>query len=104
MKIELLHTDICQGYQQAAVELGQALVEMGMEPRYETVLIRDAHDASQYNFRGSPTIRIDGKDIEPEGASSETLGVAVCRMYVFGGKTYDYPPKELILAALRKFV
>lgn len=103
MTIELLHTNSCEGHYRALEELERALVKADIEPRYETLLIRDAVDAKRHQFRGSPTIRINGKDIENDGGpETENHGTAVCRIYIFEGRVYDYPPRELILKAIRK--
>ena len=52
--------------------------------------------------RSPPTIRIDGVDIEPEAANVEKFGLGSCRPYFWKDKFYDYPPEDMILAAIKK--
>jgi hypothetical protein len=40
----------------------------------ETISVATAEDAAQLSFPGSPTIRVDGRDIEPEAPASVGLG------------------------------
>jgi len=51
--------------------------------------------AERLRFLGSPTIRVDGKDIEPAARGRTHFGMS-CRMYGSSG----VPPRELVEAAL----
>jgi hypothetical protein len=58
-------------------------------------------DAERLGFPGSPTIRIDGVDIDPEGA--EQMGTALtCRVYrLEDGRISPLPSQKMIRRALR---
>jgi hypothetical protein len=38
----------------------------GVRARLETVVVQPAGEAEECRFRGSPTVLVDGVDIEPE--------------------------------------
>lgn len=102
MTIELLHTKGCQGYHKALDELEDAMADMGLEPRCDIRLVRTQEEAQQLKFFGSPTLRINGKDIDPKAETMTRFGVNTCRPYFWKGKAYDYPPKEMILEGLAR--
>ncbi len=95
MKIELLYFAGCP-HHRATRELIEATVsELGVDAQIEEVDVQDEADAARLCFLGSPSIRIDGCDIEP-GAESRTDYAISCRIYRGSG----VPPRELLLAAL----
>ena len=64
------------------------------------ISVADATDAQTKRFLGSPTIRINGVDIE--GPIAETRGYAYgCRVYTDGGRTVGWPSVEQIRNAIR---
>ena len=94
-KIELLYFSGCP-HHRAARELIEATVaELGIEAEVEEVDVRDDADAAQRRFLGSPSIRVNGRDIEP-GAEARTAYAISCRMYRGSG----IPPRELLVASL----
>jgi hypothetical protein len=65
------------------------------------VLVANVHMAEALKFRGSPTIRVNGRDIAGE---SEPQHVAFsCRLYP-GEKQSGVPPAEMIRRALREAI
>jgi hypothetical protein len=52
-------------------------------------------------FLGSPSIRIDGRDVEPSARLSNQFGM-MCRTYTNAGRRAGVPPTEWIRAALRE--
>lgn len=102
MKIQLLHTKDCHAWMEAEKELKQALDEAGLKTTYEVVLVENLDQAQKYRFSGSPQILIDGEDIDPMAKNIKNFSVASCRPYFYQRKSYDYPPKEMILEYLMK--
>lgn len=102
LNVQLLHTLVCHGYQKAIIELEGALEEAGLPVRFEVTLVNSRAAAERYKFIGSPTIRINGVDMEPEAAGVKKFGLDSCRPYFWKDKFYDYPPKDMILAAVKK--
>ena len=78
-KIELLWWDGCPSHPRARADLDAVLREVGLEP--SSVADREIatdDDAAREGFVGSPTIRIDGRDIQPP--RDEPTGLT-CRVY-----------------------
>lgn len=97
MKIEMLFFEGCPNHRRA-VELAKSVAaDLVPDARLEEVEVRDPDDAERRRFLGSPTIRVDGEDIEPE-ARSRTDYAMSCRLYRGSG----VPPRELIEAAVRR--
>jgi len=54
--------------------------ELGVDAELRTSLIGDQQVAQRARFPGSPTIRIDGRDVEPGGPGPGVFSLA-CRLY-----------------------
>jgi hypothetical protein len=79
MRVELLFWEGCPSYVKAHAELRSSLIEAGLDP--EGVTLREIEteaDAESQRFVGSPTIRIDGRDVQPP--LDEPTGLT-CRVY-----------------------
>jgi len=66
MRIEFLYWDGCPSHPRALSDLREALVDAGMDA--DSVLIREIRtddEAAAEGFVGSPTIRVDGVDVQP---------------------------------------
>jgi hypothetical protein len=76
--VELLYWDGCPSHPKALAELREAIHELGL---HDEVIVREVlseDDARRERFVGSPTIRIDGHDIQP--TTAEPYGLT-CRVY-----------------------
>ena len=95
--IEILYFDGCPHYERT-LELARDVVgEMGLDVDIRDVPVGSAAEAEEMRFLGSPSVRVNGRDIEPE--ARERIDFALgCRIYSGGG----IPPKELLVAALRE--
>jgi hypothetical protein len=77
--IELLWWRECPSWERALAELREEATAVGLDPdAIEVVEIDTEEAAASRSFVGSPTIRIDGKDIQPVG--DNPVGLA-CRVY-----------------------
>jgi hypothetical protein len=100
-RVRLLHTETCHAYHQAFNEIEKALKEKGLPVYFEVILITSQEQAEQYKFFGSPTVQINGEDIDPKAKMVTKYSISSCRPYFWKGRFYDYPPKEMILEALK---
>src|SRR5215213_1612527 len=101
MRIELLATPDCAHAERAEAILREALTEDGREPHVERTYIGDIDDAAGLGFHGSPTIRIDGRDVVPP-PGDVPIGLA-CRLYRQPGGGLDgVVPAETIRAAVEE--
>jgi DNA-binding transcriptional MerR regulator len=98
MKIEVLYILDCPHYPAALAELKNVLALEKISTQVSEVLVANSRMAQAMKFRGSPTIRINGRDIAGE---SELQHFAVsCRLYP-GEKQPGIPPAEMIHRAVR---
>jgi uncharacterized protein YoaH (UPF0181 family) len=74
MKIQILMSPGC-GHGARAVELVADVVrQRAPGAAVETVTVATLEDAARCSFPGSPTIRVDGNDIDPEPPMGVGLG------------------------------
>ncbi len=95
--IEILFFDSCPNHEPTMDLAREVLSELGLEAEIREVPVETAEDAETHRFVGSPTVRVNGQDIEPK-AQLRTDFALSCRMYESGG----VPPKELLVDALRE--
>jgi hypothetical protein len=79
-RVEFLWWEGCPSHERALAELRTAMRAAGHDP--QTVEVRHVgteDDAARERFVGSPTIRIDGRDVQPPPAD-EPVGLT-CRVY-----------------------
>ncbi|HWH38034.1 MAG TPA: proline dehydrogenase family protein [Candidatus Limnocylindrales bacterium] len=98
MRAELLITPGCPHAARAEDDLRAVLAERGLPSEVEKVFINDLDHAAGLGFRGSPTIRLDGRDVVPsEPGGQANLG---CRLYVQpDGRLAGGLPAQAIRAA-----
>jgi hypothetical protein len=65
MRVELLYTEDDPGYMTARQNLVEVLSEDAFETPIQMIAVGSQADAELLGFPGSPTIRIDGEDIDP---------------------------------------
>jgi hypothetical protein len=96
MKIEVLYFEGCPNHLPAVERLRFVLRQEGVAGDVAEIEVKDASAAQMLAFPGSPTIRVNGVDIEPAARDSVQAGFA-CRRYPGG-----LPSEELIRAAVRE--
>ena len=101
MKIELFYFDNCPSYQKALENTREALRLEGLPENVELIAVEHDADAQAKRFIGSPTIRIDGVDVEGPEAEGQGYGVG-CRIYVNNGSSVGWPSVEQIRRALAR--
>lgn len=99
MKIEILHLPDCAHYQQALAQVQDVLVETRVPAEIVLVCVANDAEAQQLNFTGSPTVRVDGMDVE---YADPYLNQAVrqigwqCRLYREDGRIQGYPFRRMV--------
>ena len=101
MKIEILYFDGCPNHTATLDRVREVMNEEGIPVEASEVKIDDEADARDIGFLGSPSVRINGLDVEPAARSSRDFGM-MCRTYLEGGKRVGLPPRESIQAAIRE--
>ncbi|MGH9674714.1 MAG: DF family (seleno)protein [Bryobacteraceae bacterium] len=101
MKVEVLYFEGCPHHRPAVAQMREVLQEEGVSAQIIKAEVLDQATAQAVNFLGSPTIKINGVDVEPEARTSQAFAVA-CRTYRSGGRQEGLPAKEMIRAAVRE--
>ena len=73
MRVELLHTEGCPGAEPSRELLEAVLGEMAPGTDVTDVLVTSEEQARALGFQGSPSIRVDGMDLEGKPAESTGL-------------------------------
>jgi hypothetical protein len=96
MKVEILYVADCPSQSAAVALVKDVLAAQGVEAEITEVLVTDEQTAHELRFTGSPTIRINGRDVaEP----AETGFALKCRFYP-GSLRIGLPPPELVRLAV----
>uniref|UniRef100_A0A7V6CDT0 DUF2703 domain-containing protein n=1 Tax=Thermodesulfobacterium geofontis TaxID=1295609 RepID=A0A7V6CDT0_9BACT len=102
MKIRFLYFKGCPHTEPALNLLKEVLKEKGIKEEIEIIEVNSEEDAIKYRFLGSPTIQINGLDIEKERRNDfPTFG---CRIYKTKDGYSGIPPKELIEKAIDEVI
>ena len=101
MKVQLLYFDGCPNHSPALERLRQILRQEGLPEYVEEINVTSPEQAQALAFLGSPTIKINGMDVEPAARASHAYAMA-CRTYRNAGKQEGQPDDEMIRAALRE--
>jgi hypothetical protein len=115
MYLDLSICTRCQGtedsLEEAIEDVAKVLELAGAEVVVNKVHIDSKEKAIQYRFESSPTIRINGKDMQLEMRESlcescgDLCGDEVdCRVWVYKGKEYKVPPKAMIIDSILREV
>ena len=101
MRVELLYFDDCPSYERLLPRL-RALVD-AHAPSTEIELRRiDSQDAAERErFLGSPTVLVDGEDVDPSASARTDFGLK-CRLYRTADGYSQTPAEELIVAAINR--
>ena len=99
MKVELFYWDGCPSHPEALALLQTVLAERGLDTAVELRRVDTDEEAQALRFPGSPTIRIDGRDVDPAGADSRPA--LTCRIYYLpDGRVSPIPSRQQLEEAL----
>lgn len=100
MKVEILYFEGCPNHVPAAEMVERVMKREGIRADVGRIEIPDIETARAIRFLGSPSIRVDGVDIEP-GRDSDPPFFG-CRTYTLAGKTAGVPPEQWLVDALHR--
>lgn len=99
MNVEVLYTRGCPGFERTLALVREVMREEDVEAGVELCRVETPEEAAARRFPGSPTIRVNGQDID--AASATAVGLC-CRTYIQSdGAVAPVPPREAIEAAVR---
>jgi hypothetical protein len=100
VRVEMLFFDGCPNHEALLPRLRALLCAGGAEDTaIELVRVEDPDTAEAERFLGSPTVRIDGHDVEP-GADERTDFGLKCRQFATPEGLRGMPADEWVLRAL----
>lgn len=118
--IDFLYLDVevctwCKGTEDslngALNDVSAVLSASGVEVIVNRIHVDSEEKAERLRFASSPTIRVNGRDIQLEGKESkcescgDLCGDEVdCRVWLYQGKEYTSPPKAMIIDAILREV
>ncbi len=104
MSIEFLYFRDCPGHQAAFALLTQVLREEKVEEEILRIEVPGPEAAAEFRFMGSPSIRIDGTDVEGSDVEAELGFGWSCRYYAESepGQSRSVPAADLIRRRLRE--
>jgi hypothetical protein len=98
MKIEVLYVRDCPSHRAAVKLVNDILASTGLTAYVEEVFVSNQRMAVALKFPGSPTIRINGRDVAGELPVDQAFGLS-CRLYP-GSEQRRLPPAGLISRAV----
>ncbi len=101
MKVELYYFESCPSYLVALENTLAALRIEGLPEDVALIAVESDADAQTKRLIGSPTIRINGVDIEGPEAEEKGYGYG-CRIYSNNGSGAGWPSVEKVRLALQR--
>ena len=98
MRVEVLYVSKCPSHPAAVKLVKEVLAAEGVATDIHEVLVSDERMAGELKFLGSPTIRINGRDVAGESQTAKNFALS-CRLYP-GSKQIGLPPAEVIHRAV----
>lgn len=97
--VEILYFEGCPNVVAARELVERVVAEAGVKVDVRMVEVARAEDADRMRFLGSPTIRVDGHDVEPGADRREQFQYA-CRIYRTEAGFAGQPTLEWVRAAI----
>lgn len=99
MTVEILYFRGCPNWENARRLVERVASELGVAPELRLVEVPDPETAVRLCFLGSPTIRVEGRDVEP-GAEDRDDFVLACRVYRLDSGGGGLPAEQWVRDAL----
>jgi hypothetical protein len=96
MTIDILYFKGCPNAEPAFAAVREVVREMGITAEIRELEVRTDEEAARLRFLGSPTVQVDGVDIEPNARNRTDFSFS-CRMF---GPLGGAIPKDLLRVAL----
>ena len=98
MDIAVLTFEGCPDAEPTFQLVQQTVRELGLGSEVKQISVNDPDEAEKLHFLGSPTVQINGRDVEVN-RRSDTASFS-CRMYKTPSGNGGVPPKEMIVEAI----
>ena len=94
MNIQVLYFEGCPNHEPTVSLVREVVADLDISAHVEEIEVNTQADAERLRFLGSPTVQVNGIDIEPS-AREQTHYALSCRMYNGSG----IPSRELLVNA-----
>jgi len=101
VRIEVLYFEGCPGHTALIASLPELMIQACVDESIRLTAVESVADAHRERFLGSPTLRIDGQDVDPDASRRNDYGLK-CRLYRTAAGLRGTVPDELVLAALTR--
>ena len=98
-RVELFAFEGCPNVDVALQRVHAAVLAANVKAHITVTRIRNDEEAARLRFLGSPTVRVEGIDVEPAAAMRYDFGMQ-CRVYLVDGGFDGAPPIHWIEAAV----
>jgi hypothetical protein len=97
--VDVLYVEECPNYPDTLALVQRVGTELGIDVELRTTLIADQAAAEGARFPGSPTVRVDGRDVEP-GSEPPAEYTLACRLYRLEHRFAGQPAERWVREAL----
>ena len=98
-RVEILYFEACPNHEPARAVVERVARQLRIEPELRLVEVADPDTAVELRFLGSPTVRVDGVDVEP-GAEDRRDFAFSCRLYRSESGVAGQPDERWLRKAL----
>lgn len=100
MRVEILYLDGCPNYEPLVCRVRGIVRREGIGIDLSLRRVGTEGQASRLGFLGSPTVLVDGRDVDAAAVQRRDFGLK-CRLYRTRRGLEGAPPDEWIAAAIR---
>jgi hypothetical protein len=97
--IEVLYVEGCPNNTGTLALVRRVREQLGIDAEIRSTLIGDQVTAERARFPGSPTVRVDGRDVEP-GSEPPAEYTLACRLYRLEHRFAGQPEEQWVRDAL----
>jgi hypothetical protein len=98
-RVEILYFDGCPNHEPARALVERLAAQLRIEPEIRLVEVADPEAAVALRFLGSPTVGVNGVDVEPGAAERRDFALS-CRIYRSEGRVAEQPQESWVREAL----
>ena len=98
-RVEILYFEDCPNHEPARALVERIARQLRIEPEIRLIEVGDVAAAAALRFLGSPTVRVNGRDVEP-GAEERRDFAFSCRIYRGDRGVAEQPDESWVRAAL----
>jgi len=94
VNIQVLYFKGCPNHAPTVALVHNVVTQLGLAAELEEIEVTSLEEATRLRFLGSPTVQVNGVDIDPSASSRTDYSVS-CRMYNGSG----VPPRAFLVTA-----